>query len=91
MPADSYELLRNRLEAYFADQEDAEAVAALREELKADADLAKTLREQMDEVLSDPEFDILTFLTRYANRHCDFSENKARHWLKDARDRLFPH
>ncbi len=35
MPADSYEELQNRLEAYFADQEDAEAVTALREELKA--------------------------------------------------------
>ena len=91
MPGNSYDELQNRLEAYFADQEDAEAVSALREELKADADLAKALREQIDEVLSDPEFDILSFLSRYANRHCDFSEDKARHWLRDARDRLFPH
>lgn len=91
MPGHSYSELQDRLETHFADQDDAEAVSALREELKLNPELAKALLEQIDDILSDPDFDILAFLTRYANRHCDFSEDKARHWLLDVRDRLFPH
>lgn len=81
------DLLANQLMSYFGDEDDAEAIARIRKDVRSHPETKRAFQEGLAQALADPACDRVQLVRGCANRRAE-SDSQARAWLEHLRQEL---
>jgi len=77
--------------AYFGNQEDAVAIAEIREDIKTASGTFRILHDGISQYLNNPDLDCVDLVQKYANSNVHDTPAEANAWLRNLFSQLFGH